>query len=152
MFRTPLQRYDCVYRHGISSPCAAWSLAAIPEWMILFVSPTCSLIADVACNHDIGCSTIPAHNRRSMHISSRCIAPLELIAVLTSQNSPFLLVCRQRLKRLFVDSTAPLWISRWLCYSIATLKIFDWHWYSFEQFHEEKQDICTHIRVKLRNY
>ena len=26
-------------------------------------------------------STIPAHNRRSTHISSRCIAPLELIAI-----------------------------------------------------------------------
>jgi len=27
------------------------------------------------------CSTIPAHNRRSTHISSRCIAPLQLIAI-----------------------------------------------------------------------
>jgi len=26
-------------------------------------------------------STIPAHNRRSTHISSRCIAPLQLIAI-----------------------------------------------------------------------
>jgi len=27
------------------------------------------------------CSTIPAHNRRSTHISSRCIAPLQLTAI-----------------------------------------------------------------------
>ena len=27
------------------------------------------------------CSTIPAHNRRSTHIASRCIAPLQLIAI-----------------------------------------------------------------------
>jgi len=39
---------------------------------------TITIIGD---NEYAACSTIPAHNRRSTHISSRCIAPLQLIAI-----------------------------------------------------------------------
>ena len=66
-------------RHDIS--CAAWSRATVPERSCSCRRPARSSPTSLVIITSTACSTIPAHNRRSTHISSRCIAPLELIAI-----------------------------------------------------------------------
>ena len=66
-------------RHGISR--AAWSRATVPEWSCSCCRPARSSPTSLVIITSTACFTIPAHNRRSTHISSRCIARLELIAV-----------------------------------------------------------------------
>ena len=78
--------------HGIS--CAAWSRASVPEWSCSCRRPARSSPTSLVIITSTACSTIPAHNRWSMHIS---IAPLELIAI-WHPSSPSLPVFRQRLK------------------------------------------------------
>jgi len=65
--------------HGISCCMVSHHRAS----MILFVSPTCPVVADFAHHHHINWlfHHSDSHNRRSMHISSSCITPLELTAI-----------------------------------------------------------------------
>ena len=61
-------------RHGIS--CVAWSRSTVPEWSCSCRRPARSSPTSLVIITSIASSTIPAHSRRSTHISSRCIAPL----------------------------------------------------------------------------
>ena len=94
-------------------------------------SPTSLIITSTAC------STIPAHNRWSTHISFRCITPLELIAIWHPISLNLCPSSVSVLKHSFFVKSFPnivLWLyCAFVDFVIVLLfqprkKNLDWHW------------------------